>query len=216
MIAVIDGPAGSGKSSTAKEVAKRCNLEYVDTGALYRACALLYLKFEDTKDQTFLEYLLSFKLNFTYSDKKFSIFVDNHDVTETIRNVNVSECVSSVSAMPEVRKFVNNLIREAARERNVIADGRDLGSQVFPEADFKFYMVADIHERAKRRFQDMKDLGMDVTLEEVKENIKQRDLQDSTRTASPLVKADDAIEIDTTNLMFNEQVERICNIINHT
>jgi len=216
MIAVIDGPAGSGKSSTAKEVAKRCNLEYVDTGALYRTCALLYLKFDDTKGKTFLEYLQSFKLNFTYGDKKFSIFVDNHDVTETIRNVNVSECVSSVSAMPEVRKFVNNLIREAARERNVIADGRDLGSQVFPEADFKFYMVADIHERAKRRFQDMKDLGMDVTLEEVKENIKQRDLQDSTRTASPLVKADDAIEIDTTNLMFNEQVERICNIINHT
>lgn len=215
MITVIDGPAGSGKSSTAKEVAKRCNLEYVDTGALYRVCALLYLRFEDNKEQTFLEYLQSFKINFTYKDKQFSIFVDNHDVTDTIRNVDVSECVSSVAAMPEVRSFVNNLIWKAAQNRNVIAEGRDLGSKVFPDAEYKFYMVADIHERAKRRYQDMKDLGMDVTLDQVKENIKERDLQDSTRTASPLVKADDAIEIDTTNLMFNDQVERICNIINH-
>lgn len=209
MIVVIDGPAGSGKSSTAREVADRCGLEYVDSGALYRVAARLYLNY-DGDDHSFSEFLNTHDVGFRYQDETFKVFLNGTEITDKIRTPEVSETVSAVAAMPQVREFVNNLMRSATDDRKLIADGRDLGTAVFPDADLKFFMVADLDTRAERRYREMKDLGYDTSLEDVKHNIKQRDLTDSTRTASPLTKADDAIEIDTTNLSFDEQVEFIC------
>lgn len=218
MIVVIDGPAGSGKSSTAKEVANRCGLEYIDSGALYRTCSVLYLKYgenknnkSDNENASFRKYLESFNITFKYEKETFYVFLDKHDITNSLRKVEVAECVSSVAAMPEVREFVNNLMNESAQHKNLIADGRDLGTHVFPNADLKFYMIADLDTRAERRYEELKGMEGNISLEEIKENIKKRDLSDSTRTVSPLRKADEAIEIDTTNLTFNEQVQLICN-----
>jgi len=215
MVVVIDGPAGSGKSSTAQEVADRCGLEYIDSGALYRTCSVLYLKFGEKKQKeiSFKEYLESFNISFRYADKTFDVFLDEHKITKSLRKAEVAECVSSVAAMPEVRDFVNELMRYSADHKNLIADGRDLGTHVFPNADLKFYMVADLRTRAERRYEELKGMEGSITLDEIKENIKKRDLSDSTRTLSPLKQADDAIEIDTTNLTFNEQVQLICNKI---
>jgi len=213
MIIVIDGPAGSGKSSTAQAVAQRCDIEYVDSGALYRTCALLYLKYDGDSGPSYIDFLQSHNITFKYSDDIFRVFIEDHEVTSVIRNAEVSECVSSVAAMPEVRKFVNNLMHSVEDQRDLIIDGRDLGAYVFPDAEYKFFMIADIDSRAKRRYKQMQDMGVDITLDEVRQNIKQRDLTDSTRNVSPLKKADDAIEIDTTFLSFNEQVQIICNTI---
>jgi len=215
MVVVIDGPAGSGKSSTAQEVADRCGLEYIDSGALYRTCSVLYLKFGEKNhiEIPFKEYLESFNISFEYENETFEVFLDGHKITESLRKAEVAECVSSVAAMPEVRAFVNDLMRNSADHKKLIADGRDLGTHVFPNADLKFYMVADLETRAERRYEELKGMEGSITLDEIKENIKKRDLSDSTRTLSPLKQADDAIEIDTTNLTFNEQVQLICNKI---
>lgn len=212
MIVVIDGPAGSGKSSTARAVADQLQIEYLDSGALYRTTTLLYL--EANRDtEKFFRLLNQKKISFHYENQQFHVEIDGKSVTDEIRSPQVANHVSEVAAMPRVRAYVNNLMRKVVLDGMYIAEGRDLGTAVFPDADLKFYMSANLEERARRRFKELKKNNSDVTLEEVKQNIIERDQKDSKRKADPLKKADDAIEIDTTNLTFEQQVKQICSEI---
>ncbi|MEX0609379.1 MAG: (d)CMP kinase [Balneolaceae bacterium] len=208
MIVVIDGPAGSGKSSTAKAVADQLQIQFLDSGALYRVATLIYLNCN--KDfQQFFEQLKKDKISFYFKEKKFHALLNGHDVSDAIRKMEVSQHVSEVASNPETRAFINNLMREVVNHDIFIADGRDLGTAVFPDAPLKFFMVADLETRAKRRFEEVKAQGKNITQNEVKENIAQRDEIDSTRSADPLKKAEDAILIDTSELSFEEQVSFI-------
>lgn len=209
MITVIDGPAGSGKSSTARAVADRLEIEYLDSGALYRAITLLYLQ-AHRNETAFFQLLQQKEISFCYRDRQFHIEIDGRPVTDRIRTPRVAEHVSKVAAMRDVRAFVNRLMREAVADGVYIAEGRDLGTAVFPDADLKFYMSADIEQRARRRYEERKPDNPDLTFEEVKQNIEQRDRKDSRRKTDPLKKAEDAIAIDTTNLSFEQQVDQIC------
>lgn len=208
MIVVIDGPAASGKSSTAKAVAARLRIQYLDSGALYRTVTLIYLQ-AGKNSETFFELLKSKNIEFEYSESKFRVSVNNTDVSEKIRSMEVSNTVSEVASKPEVRKFVNQLMNEKVKNGFYIADGRDLGTAVFPNADIKYYMVADLETRAKRRYAEIKDQQPEASLEAILKNIAERDEIDSNRSADPLKRADDAVDIDTSNYEFNEQVEFI-------
>jgi cytidylate kinase len=209
MIIVIDGPAGSGKSSTARAVANRLQIEYLDSGALYRTATLLYIE-ENRDEETFFQLLNQKKISFCYKDQKFHVEINGRSVTDEIRSPQVAEYVSEVAAMPRVREFVNDLMHEVIADGVYIAEGRDLGTAVFPDAELKFFMSAELEERARRRFKERKDENPDLTLEDVKQNLAERDQKDSKRKADPMKKADDAIEIDTTSLTFEQQVDQIC------
>jgi cytidylate kinase len=213
MIVVIDGPAGSGKSSTARAVAEQLEIQYLDSGALYRVATLIYLKAEKNKE-LFFELLKENKISFHFKEKKFHAFLNGEDVSDAIRTMEVSNSVSEVASEPEVRAFVNELMHKAVQSDVYVADGRDLGTAVFPDAALKFFMVADLKTRAERRLAELRQKGDDnVSLKEVMQNIAGRDEIDSSRSADPLKKADDAIEIDTSSLNFDEQVSIICNQI---
>lgn len=209
MIVVIDGPAGSGKSSTARAIAGQLKIQYLDSGALYRATTLVFLNADRNRD-LFFELLKETKISFIFKEGIFEVFVDGVDVTQNIREMKVSDNVSEVAAMPTVRVYVNNLMNDAVKSDIYIADGRDLGTAVFPDAALKFFMVADLETRAKRR---LKELNDDVSLQDVMDNLASRDNKDSSREADPLQKADDAIEIDTGTFTFQEQVDHICGYI---
>lgn len=213
MIIVIDGPAGSGKSSTARAVAGKLGIEYLDSGALYRALTTVYVDQEGDDLNLFFEILGTLTISFKYEDGLFRVWVDQQEVTDRLRSKEIAEHVSEVASMPRVRSFVNELMRNAVQTGNYIAEGRDLGTAVFPEADLKFFMSASVEERARRRLEQLQEKDIDTTLEQVHRNIRQRDQKDTQRTSDPLKKADDAIEVDTTNLTFEQQVEQICSTI---
>lgn len=219
MIVVIDGPAGSGKSSTAKAVAEQTNIQYLDSGALYRAATLIFIESNQNRT-TFFERLESINISFHYKEGYFNVSIDGRDVTKDIRTMLVSNSVSEVASLPEVRSFINGLMNAAILTGNFIADGRDLGTAVFPNADLKFFMIADLETRAKRRMIELKNQGSDVTLEQILLNISERDQKDSNRKADPLKKANDAIEIDTSTYKFEEQVnfisEKVFLLLNKT
>ncbi len=207
MIVVIDGPAGSGKSSTAKAVAEKLDIQYLDSGALYRAATWIYNKSDQNRDK-FFDTLNEVNISFKYTDAFFNVYVNGDDVSKEIRSQEVNNSVSTVAAMPEVREFINKLMHNAVLQNHYIADGRDLGTAVFPNAQLKFFMIADLEVRAQRRLKEMGD--SDVSLDQVRENIASRDNIDSNRDSDPLKKASDAIEIDTTSYSFKEQVAFIC------
>lgn len=209
MIVVIDGPAGSGKSSTAKAVAKQLQIQYLDSGALYRVATLIYLNTGKNK-QLFFDCLSENKITFSFEDDAFLISLNGKDVSDDIRTMEVSENVSFVAAQPEVRSFVNALMYQVIKHDIYIADGRDLGTAVFPDANLKFFMVADLETRARRRRDELRKKGEQTGLEEVKQNIAKRDEIDSSRSSAPLKQADDAILIDTSGLTFSQQVSFIC------
>ncbi len=209
MITVIDGPAGSGKSSTARAVADKLGIQYLDSGALYRSVTLMYIECNHNRN-TFFDQLKSIDLSFEYSNSTFFVYLNSKNITSDIRSMEVSGMVSEVASMPEVRTFVNSIMNEAIPKGNYIADGRDLGTAVFPNASLKFYMIADIETRAHRRLLELKNQSSDVTLEQILQNISERDQKDSSRDADPLKKAEDAIEIDTSSYKFEEQVDLIC------
>lgn len=212
MLIVIDGPAGAGKSSTAKAVARKAGIDYIDSGALYRGFTLLYVMNGQNKSKFFDiigEDILSFKF---YRDES-KVFINGKDLTEKLRSEEVSSNVSAIAALPEVREKVSAYLKKAAVSRNCIAEGRDLGTEVFPNADIKFFLTADINERALRRQKEMAaELGA-PDLNKVRENLISRDFMDSNRKAAPLRKAADAITIDTTKTTFDEQVDIILTAI---
>jgi cytidylate kinase len=207
MIVVIDGPAGSGKSSTARAVAHELNIQYLDSGALYRAATYLFLKNEHSLPM-FFESLHSAQLKFEFNGE-FQVTLNAVNITEAIRTPEVSAHVSTVAAMPKVREFINALMNKAVQHDVYIADGRDLGTAVFPSAECKFFMIADLETRAKRRHQELNSKGIQISYNEVLTEIKQRDRIDSTREKDPLKQADDAIVVDSSTFSFDEQVQYI-------
>jgi len=213
MIIVIDGPAGSGKSSTAKELANRLNLKFLDSGALYRALTYKWLEAGKPEKQLFFKNLPSVNLKASSDGDQFSVEIGGEDVTGFIRTGRVSEHVSEIATAKQARSYVNSVMRDMVKYDTFIADGRDLGTAVFPDADLKFYMDASIEERASRRFEEMKSKQNDVSYSEVLENVKMRDHTDRNRKADPLRKAEDAIRIDTTGKTFEEQVDEMSAII---
>jgi cytidylate kinase len=215
IIVAIDGPAGSGKSSTAKEVARRLDFTYVDTGAMYRAVTLAVLQqnipIENTTEIARLTRTI--RIRFQWIENRHHTFLNGKDVTAAVRSSAVADMVSPVSAIPEVREILASRQRQMAMNDNIVMEGRDIGTNVFPDADFKFYMDADIRIRAQRRIRDYRDIGQKLSIAAIIKELEKRDKIDSSRSHSPLKKADDAIIIDTSNLSFEEQVEKIIQII---
>ena len=214
MIIVIDGPAGSGKSSTAKAIANRLGIKFLDSGALYRAITYLWLESGKPDKAEFFENLSNIQLKADFKDQTFYVQAGREDLTEKIRTKYVADQVSEIASYKAARSFVNSFMRKLVKKDTYIADGRDLGTAVFPDADLKFFMDASLKERAKRRFLEMKDSDKSVTLEDVMENLRSRDEKDQNRENDPLKKSDDAIVIDTTGKSFEEQLQEMISTIN--
>ena len=216
MIIAIDGPAGSGKSTIAKLIAKDIGLVYLDTGAMYRLVTLKALN-EGILGNGKLSDLGKIKKlldNLNIDIKENGFYLDDVDVSEEIRKPIVSENVSDVAAIREVREKMVDLQRKFSESKNVILDGRDIGTVVFPNADLKIFLVADAKERAKRRYRELIQKGENVEIEEIYENILKRDKIDSTRKESPLKKAKDAVEVDTTSKSIEEVKNEILRMVN--
>ena len=210
MIIAIDGPAGSGKSTIAKLIAEDLGLVYLDTGAMYR---LVTLKALNDGILGNLDKIIKMLDNLNIDIKENGFYLDDIDVSEEIRKPVVSENVSDIAAIREVREKMVDLQRKFSESKNVILDGRDIGTVVFPNADVKIFLVADAKERANRRYNELVAKGEDVRIEEIYENILKRDEIDSTRKESPLKKADNAIEVDTTSKNIEEVKNEILNIV---
>jgi cytidylate kinase len=202
----IDGPAGSGKSTISSLIAQKLGWTHIDTGAMYRAVTLLALELDiDMNDESNYQFLE--KVYIHYDQNK--IFINDRDVTEGIRGSSVTKNVSLVSSFPYVRKKLVEIQKEAAKKGNIIMDGRDIGTVVLPNANLKIFLTANVEERAKRRHKELLKKGKDVTLSYVIEEIINRDKKDSTRKESPLIIADDAVLLDTTQLTIEEVVDKI-------
>jgi cytidylate kinase len=214
MIIAIDGPSASGKSTTAKGVAEKLGITHVDTGAMYRAVTLgLKLSvISPDDDASVCQYLSEIELYFDGNNK---IHLNGVDVSYEIRSGDISSRVSAVSAIPEVREKMVIIQRRIAGEQNCVLEGRDIGTVVFPNAEFKFFLIADIDVRAKRRLIELEKMGETKSISELIEDIRRRDQLDSSRDHSPLIQAEDAIPIDTSQLTINEQIKKIINHINH-
>lgn len=211
----IDGPSGAGKSTVAKILAKRLNLLYIDTGAMYRAVALYaFNKGIEISPESIIPLLDDIKINVRYSRGRQKILLNNKDVTAQLRKHIISKLASDVAVIPEVRKFLVAIQRELASKNDVVLDGRDIGTYVLPNADFKFYLTASLEERAKRRFLELTKRHEVHELEKIKKDIEERDFNDSNREFAPLKKADDAIEIDSTKYNVEEVVNMMIEIIN--
>lgn len=210
MIIAIDGPAGSGKSTIAKLIAEDLGLVYLDTGAMYRLVTLKALNDGILDD---LEKIIKMLDNLSIDIKENGFYLDDTDVSEEIRKAVVSENVSDIAAIREVREKMVDLQRKFSESKNVILDGRDIGTVVFPNADVKIFLIADAKERANRRYKELVAKGENVRMEEIYENILKRDEIDSTRKESPLKKANDAIEVDTTSKNIEEVKNEILYII---
>ena len=210
MIIAIDGPAGSGKSTIAKLIAEDLGLVYLDTGAMYR---LVTLKALNDRILGNLDKIIKMLDNLNIDIKENGFYLDDIDVSEEIRKPVVSENVSDIAVIREVREKMVDLQRKFSESKNVILDGRDIGTVVFPNADVKIFLVADAKERSNRRYKELVAKGENVRIEEIYENILKRDEIDSTRKESPLKKADNAIEVDTTSKNIEEVKNEILNII---
>lgn len=210
MIIAIDGPAGSGKSTIAKLIADDLGLVYLDTGAMYR---LVTLKALNDGILGNLDKIIKMLDDLRIDIKKNGFYLDDTNVSEEIRKPVVSENVSDIAAIREVREKMVDLQRKFSESKNVILDGRDIGTVVFPNADVKIFLIADAKERSNRRYRELVAKGENVKIEEIYENILKRDKIDSTRKESPLKKADDAIEVDTTSKNIEEVKNEILYII---
>ena len=212
----VDGPAGSGKSTITKMVAKDLGYNYVDTGAMYRGLTYDFLKNNLTElDEKKIELLLSkVKFEVKFIDRVQYVFVNGEDVSEKIRTAEVSKFTSLFAKSPAVREFLIDTQRNLAMSNNIIMDGRDIASVVLPDADVKIFLTASVEERARRRVLDFERQGVvDIDFDKVKADIAARDYQDENRDIAPLVKVDDAVLIDTTNLTITEVVEKMTELI---
>ena len=217
LIIAIDGPAGSGKSTVAKEVAKRLGLIYVDTGAMYRALTFKAVrkKIDPNNAEALID--LAKKTDICLeTDESLRLYVklDGEDVSEEIRTPFITNNVKYVACIKSVRKAMVNLQRKAAMGKGAVLEGRDIGTVVFPDADIKIYLDATIDERVRRRYKELIIKNPDITIEEVKKDVAFRDKSDAERSVGPLKKADDAILIDTTRLTIPQVVARILDEVN--
>ncbi len=213
VIIAIDGEASTGKSTQAKKIAEKFNYNYRDSGAYYRAITLYLLQNNiNSNDNISQSVLNQIFIEQTYKDKKLSISLNGNDVTQKIRGYKVSVNVSNFAKKPEIRDFVYKQLRSSARYKSLVIDGRDIGTVVFPDAKFKFFLLADAKIRAERRHKQINDKS--VKLESIEEEIKSRDNTDSTRKIAPLKKAEDAFEIDVTLLSIEQVFGKILSKIN--
>ena len=218
LVIAIDGFSSTGKSSISKVVADTLGLIHIDTGAMYRAITLFGLRnFKNEKQEIDLSKLLQnlneISLEFRENSGKLEIYLNGENVSKEIRATEVSDNVSFIAKQPEVRERLVVLQRNIAEKQGVIMDGRDIGTVVLPNADYKFFLTASADERARRRFLELQSLGIETTIEEVKQNLIERDRIDSEREISPLKQAEDAILIDNTNLNKEETIELILSYI---
>ena len=207
LVIAIDGPAGAGKSTIAKIIAKELNINYIDTGAMYRAVTLKCLQNNVNIENEAEVIELAKKTDIDFRDN--NIYLDSKIVNDEIRTLEVSKNVSDVAKIKEVRYLMVDLQREIGKNNAVILDGRDIGSYVFPNADYKFFLVATPEERGKRRYIELKEKGYEGTLEDIINDIIRRDEIDSNREFAPLVKAEGAIEIDTTGKDIDQVVDLV-------
>lgn len=213
---VIDGPAGAGKSTISKLIAKKFNFLYIDTGAMYRAVGLKALRNNfDTKSDTekIIKMMDDIDISISHGDDGQHIYLDGEDVTSKIRTPEVSIAASDVSAIPEVRVKLASLQRKLAETDNIIMDGRDIGSYVLPDAQIKIFLTASIEDRARRRYEELIQNGMKVNYNDVKADIKYRDTNDSSRKVAPLKIPEGAIVIDTTGNTLEQSVRLLTDTI---
>ena len=211
----LDGPSGSGKSTIAKFLSKKLNILYLDTGAMYRACAVKSLKLgidtlDENKVKTFID---DIDIEIKYVDGAQRTYLDGEDVSEKIREPHVSMAASNISSLKCVRLKMVEMQRKIAKTMSCVLDGRDIGSYVLPDADYKFYITASVEVRAKRRFDELKLKGFSVDFEELKMEIEQRDYNDSHRDFAPLTRAKDAIFIDTSDMNIDQVVDKVFSYI---
>ncbi|MCR4845825.1 MAG: (d)CMP kinase [Eubacterium sp.] len=212
----IDGPAGAGKSTIARLAAKELGFVYVDTGAMYRAIALYLLdNHTDINDESDLKKALdSININIVYENGVQHVFLDLVDVSEEIRSEKVGNMASTSSALAPVRAKLLDLQRDVAAKNDVIMDGRDIGTNILPNAELKIYLTASVDVRAKRRYDELKLKGESPDLEEIKKGIEQRDYQDMNRDIAPLKQAEDAVFLDTSDMSISEVVDEIIRLKN--
>lgn len=210
-IVAIDGPAGSGKGTVAKILADTCNLTYIDTGAMYRAIAYLTLKNNIAIDDE--ERIVELAKNAKIEFKDGKTFLNGIDISKEIRTMEVTKIVSPISSIVPLREILVDLQRNMAGKSDIIMEGRDITTVVFPNADYKFYLDADVEERAKRRYEENKAKGISSTYEEIVENIKKRDYNDMHKKVGSLTRTEDSIYIDSTNMTIDQVVEKIKKII---
>ena len=212
MIIAIDGPSGSGKSTTARLLAQHLDITHLDTGAMYRVVTWGLKKENiDVNDISSVNSFLD-RTNLSYKSEN-EIMLNGKLVTKDIRKKDITSSVSAVSALFEVRKFLVDFQRKLGNKIDCVIEGRDIGSVVFPNADFKFFLTADLDVRSMRRKNELKKLGEDLSIDEIKASMRKRDCIDSSREFSPLKRAVDSIKIDSTDLSIDEQIEKIIKII---
>ena len=211
----LDGPSGSGKSTVAKFLSEKLNILYLDTGAMYRACAVKALKLgidtlDEKKVKTFID---DIDIEIKYENGMQRTFLDGEDVSEKIREPQVSMAASNISSLKCVRLKMVDMQRKIAEKMSCVLDGRDIGSFVLPDADYKFYITASVDVRANRRYAELKEKGHTVDYENLKKEIEQRDYNDSHRDFAPLTRAADAVSIDTSDLSIDEVVNKVYSYI---
>lgn len=212
----IDGPSGAGKTTLAKSVAKKLGFTYIDTGAMYRTVGLYMLNngIDINNEKDVVKELDNIKINLKYKDGIQLIFLNGKDVSSDIRMNEVSHAASVVSVYKDVREKLVFMQRELAKSTNVVMDGRDIGTNVLKDANIKIFLTADVKMRAIRRMEELREKGINKTVAEVEEELKIRDDRDMNRENNPLKKAEDAIELDTTNMKVEEEVNFIINLYN--
>lgn len=214
-IVAIDGPAGSGKGTITEIISKKIGLINIGTGSAYRCVALetINKKIKPEETEKIIKLLDDIKIEFKIEDEKDIVFLNGKDVSKRIREKDVSSIVSKISSIKEVRFKLNDIFREYAKCNNVIMEGRDIGTYVFPNADVKIYLDASVEERTMRRYKQNQEAGIEMSYEEILENIKQRDENDKNKEIGALKQAEDAIYIDSSDLSIDEVVEKIEKII---
>jgi CMP/dCMP kinase len=217
MIIAIDGPAGSGKSTVAKLVAKQLNYSYIDTGAMYRAVAWTAQKkgMSLVDEPAMAKIAESLNIEFVSGVEGQAVLVDGENATTLLKNETVGRGAATVAAQKFVREVLVARQRQIGETNNVVMDGRDIGTVVFPQAEKKFFFVADAEERGRRRYEELRSKNPELDLEIIVEEIRQRDYEDRNRKFSPLVKADDALEVDTTRLSIKEVTDHVFKNINN-